>query len=401
LPPLTRSSVNRRGRVSVARSLLACFLLFTLLSAEACKRAPKHPSRRSAETERREAVEARDQRTMALRLKSAVEHAGGSEVWVKGATLASFPPRRADTPVEVLAIPSTFGPVLAALQAEAANQALDVRVEWKNGSDGRRLAEVRLSRRRQPIGRWQVREVGRLLRAAIVIDDLGQNFGVAEQLLALPYPLTFSVLPRLPHSVETADAAHRAGRAVMLHLPMEPDPGSHVTAGDGAIKVGLAPDAVVEAVKSDLAAVPYARGVNNHMGSRATADAALMKVVMQVLAEEHVYFVDSRTTASTSALDVAREAGVPAFYRSVFLDDTETKDYTLGQLREFRRVVRQQGAALAIGHPHPTTVAALQEFLPELERDDIQLVPASELVRLPEAAKLSPPHPAGIARHGK
>lgn len=401
MPPRTRSSVSRSGRVSVARSLLACFLLFTLLSAEGCKRATKHPSRRSAATERREAVEARDRRAAALRLKSAVERAGGSEVWVKGATLAPFPPQRADAPVEILAIPSTFDPVLAALQAEAANQALGVRVEWKKGSDGRRLAEVRLSREGQLILRWRVREVERLLRAAIVIDDLGQNQEVAEQLLALPYPLTFSVLPRLPHSVETADAAHRAGRAVMLHLPMEPDPGSHVTAGDGAIKVGMAPEAVVEAVKSDLAAVPYARGVNNHMGSRATADAALMKVVMQVLGEEHVYFVDSRTTASTSALDVARQAGVPAFYRSVFLDDTETKDYTLGQLREFRRVVRQQGAALAIGHPHPTTVAALQEFLPELERDDIQLVPASEIVRLPEAVKLSPPHPAAMARHGK
>lgn len=338
---------------------------------------------------------------MALRLRTAVERAGGSEVWVKGTTLPSPPTRGADTPVEVLAIPSSFDPVLAALKTEAANQSLDVHVQLKQGSDGRRLAEVRISRRRQAIGRWQVREVERLLRAAIVIDDLGQNFDVAEHLLALPYPLTFSVLPRLPHSVETADAAHRAGRAVMLHLPMEPDPASHVTAGAGAIKVGMAPDAVAEAVKSDLAAVPYARGVNNHMGSRATADAALMKVVMQVLVEEHVYFVDSRTTASTSALDVARETGVPAFYRSVFLDDTETKDYTLGQLRELLRVVRQQGVALAIGHPHPTTVAALQEFLPELERDDIQLVPASEIVRLPEAARLSPPHPAMMARHGK
>ncbi|HEV2495890.1 MAG TPA: divergent polysaccharide deacetylase family protein [Terriglobia bacterium] len=338
---------------------------------------------------------------MALRLKSAVEDAGGSEVWVKGATLASFPSRRNDIPAEILAVPPTFDRVLSALKAEAVSQALQVRLESKRGSDGRRLAEVQISRQRQLIGRWRVREVDRLLRAAIVIDDLGQNFDVAEQLLALPYPLTFSVLPRLPHSVETADAAHRAGRAVMLHLPMEPDPGSHVTAGAGAIKVGMAPDAVVEAVKSDLAAVPYARGVNNHMGSRATADPALMKVVMQVLAEEQVYFIDSRTTASTSALDVARETGVPAFYRSVFLDDTEAKDYTLGQLRELCRVVRQRGVALAIGHPHATTVAALKEFLPEFERDDIQLVPASELVRLPEAARLSPPHPAGIARHGK
>jgi polysaccharide deacetylase 2 family uncharacterized protein YibQ len=401
LPPLTSCSTGHQRLGSTARSFLTCFLLLTLLGAEACKRAPKQASRRSAEAERREALEARDRRTIALRVKGAVENAGGSEVWIKGATLASFPPRRANTPVEILAVPTTFEPALSALRAEAAKQALEIRVESKRANDGRRLADVRVSRQGQLIVRWRVREVERLLRAAIVIDDLGQSFEVAQQLLALPYPLTFSVLPRLPHSVETADAAHRAGHAVMLHLPMEPDPESHIALGDGAIKIGMAPDAVINTVKSDLAAVPYARGVNNHMGSRATADAALMKVVMQALAEERIYFVDSRTTARTSALEVAREVGVPAFYRSVFLDDTETKDYTLGQLKEFCHVVRQQGVALAIGHPHSTTVAALREFLPEFERDDIQLVPASELVRLPEAARLSPPRAAGIARRGK
>lgn len=114
---------------------------------------------------------------------------------------------------------------------------------------------------------------------------------------------------------------------------------------------------------------------------------------MGVLAEQRVYFVDSRTTPNTVALDVAREVGIPAFYRSVFLDDTETTAYTLEQLRELARVVRRQGVALAIGHPYPTTVAALRQFLPELEREDIELVPASQLVRLPEVARLSPPQP--------
>jgi len=141
--------------------------------------------------------------------------------------------------------------------------------------------------------------------------------------------------------------------------------------------------------------IPHVAGVNNHMGSRATQDAALMAEVMRVLAEHRLYFVDSRTTAGSTALDVARRQGLPAFYRAVFLDDTETVPYTLGQLQELRRRVQQEGVALAIGHPHPTTIAALEKFLPELERSDIELVTPSQIVVLPEAASM---HPQGITK---
>ena len=392
MPPLTSHLTDARPERLTARRLLALFLLLNLLSAEACKRsskpAPKHPA--EAKPYEETTGRARERRDVALRFKSAVERGGGSEVWIKG---GSFPPRRANAPVEVVAAATAFEPVLSALKAEAAKQSLETKVERKRSGEGLPVVEVRVSSGQELIGRWCVREVRQLLRAAIVIDDLGQNFEVAQQFLEQPYPLTFSVLPRLPHSLETAEAAHGAGREVMLHLPMEPDPGSKIVLGDGAIKVGMARDAVIETVKSDLAAVPYARGVNNHMGSRATTDRTLMRAVMGVLAEQRVYFVDSRTTPNTVALDVARQVGIPAFYRSVFLDNTETTAYTLDQLHELSRVVRQQGVALAIGHPYPTTIAALREFLPQLEREDIELVPASQLVRLPEVARLSPPQP--------
>jgi len=232
--------------------------------------------------------------------------------------------------------------------------------------------------------------VAQLRRAAIVIDDLGQDLEAARKLLLQPYPLAFSVLPALPYSAETAKEAHRAGRDVMLHLPMEPEPGSGAKPGPGEIKTGMSGVEVAGIIDADLGSVPFAAGVNNHMGSRATADRALMSDVMHVLATQGLFFVDSRTTAETEALNEARRVGVPAFYRSVFLDDTETVAYTLQQLRLFRHTVEVQGAALAIGHPHPTTVEALVEFLPEFERDDIELVPASKLVRLPEAARLEP-----------
>jgi polysaccharide deacetylase 2 family uncharacterized protein YibQ len=177
----------------------------------------------------------------------------------------------------------------------------------------------------------------------------------------------------------------------MLHLPMEPEPGAHVSPGEGAILVGMNAAEVQRVVQNDLASVPFVAGVNNHMGSRATKDAALMADVMEILADHRLYFIDSRTTAASMALEAARRQRLPAFYRAVFLDNTETVPSTLGQLREFRQTVEREGVALAIGHPHATTIAALAKFLPELEQADIQLVAPSQIVRLPEVARLRPP----------
>jgi polysaccharide deacetylase 2 family uncharacterized protein YibQ len=238
--------------------------------------------------------------------------------------------------------------------------------------------------------RWRIREVSHIWRAAIIIDDLGQDVHAAQQLLELPYPLTFSVLPRLEYSRAVAEQIHRAHREVMLHLPMQPRPGSAVPPGQDAVQVGMTPDEVARVIQDALASVPFAAGANNHMGSRATADPRLMSEVMTVLAQQHLYFIDSRTAPDSVALDEARRAGLPAFYRSVFLDDEQTVPYVLGQLQRFRRIVEEQGTAVAIGHPHSATIQALRAFLPQLEQSDIELVPASRVVSLPEIARLSP-----------
>jgi polysaccharide deacetylase 2 family uncharacterized protein YibQ len=171
---------------------------------------------------------------------------------------------------------------------------------------------------------------------------------------------------------------------------MEPEASSHASPGEGEIRVGMTSFEIERILQSDLASVPQAVGANNHMGSRATADPRLMAAVMRSLAGHHLYFVDSRTTAASVAFEAACQQGLPAFYRSVFLDDTETVPYALGQLRQFRRILEKQGTALAIGHPYPTTIAALAKFLPEFDRDDVELAPASRLLRLPEVARLRP-----------
>ena len=357
--------------------LLVAFLLALAACTFDCKRPGFAPSREE------------DRRELARKVEHALEAAGRSQVWVKSP--AGLPSGKLDNPVEARVGAGVYSTVMAALKQEAEKDRLQYAINQARTKEGWRVADVRLLRRGKVVGRWKIREVRRILHAAIIIDDLGQSLEAARQLLALPYSLTISVLPQLRDSTETAEEACRAGREVMLHLPMQPDLGSRASPGKGEIRVGMTGFEVEGVLESDLASVPHAVGVNNHMGSRATADPRLMAAVMRSLARHHLYFVDSRTTAASLALDAARQQGLPAFYRSVFLDDTESVAYSLGQLRRFRQVLEEQGAALAIGHPHPTTIAALAKFLPELERDDVQLAPASRLLQLQEVARLKPP----------
>lgn len=293
--------------------------------------------------------------------------------------------------MQVLATSAGYSAVLAAVRQEAGKDKLELTAVESNPAGGMHSVSLRVTDRGQRVLQINLREVPRLLRAAIVIDDMGHDPEAAHKLLAIGYPLTFSVLPLLQYTQTTAEEVHRAGHEVMLHLPMEPEPAAHISPGKGALFAGMNAAEVHRVVENDLDSVPYVVGVNNHMGSRATQDAALMADLMKVLKERRLYFIDSRTTAETTALDAARHQGVPSFYRAVFLDDTESVSYTLGQLQKFRHTVEQEGVALAIGHPHATTIAALAQFLPELDRADIELAPPSQLVRLPEVARLHPP----------
>ncbi len=217
-------------------------------------------------------------------------------------------------------------------------------------------------------------------RLAIILDDLGYDRAAADSLLALNFPLTVSVLPHLPLSAEVAEEAHRRGDEVLLHLPMESE-------ADGAkpeeieLRVGMNAEQVDAALAGMLETVPHAAGVNNHQGSRATADPALMAELMPALRARNLFFIDSRTTAATVAYDSAERAGVPAASRKVFLDDTPTREAILVELDLAARDAVRDGSAIAIGHPHPATVAALSEEIPRLEARGIRLVFASGVVR--------------------
>lgn len=220
---------------------------------------------------------------------------------------------------------------------------------------------------------------------AIILDDLGHDRSAADFLLALPFPITVSVLPHLPLSAEVAEEACRRGDQVMLHLPMESQ--AEVDGSEGAVpeqielRVGMTQDQVANALDAMLATVPHAVGVNNHQGSRATADPMLMQALMPALRDRKLFFIDSRTTAATVAYNTAETAGVRAASRKVFLDDTPTREAVLAQLDLAARDALRDGSAIAIGHPHPATIAALSEGVPGLEARGIRLVFASDLVQ--------------------
>jgi polysaccharide deacetylase 2 family uncharacterized protein YibQ len=219
--------------------------------------------------------------------------------------------------------------------------------------------------------------VGRL---AIIIDDMGYDRALADAVIALPFPLTVSVLPHLPISGDIAEEAYSRGDQVLLHLPMESE-GESVKSEEIELRVGMNEQQVSSAFSEMLETVPHVVGVNNHQGSRATANSALMQALMPLLRERGLFFIDSRTDAKTVAYDMAKRSGIRAASRKVFLDDTPTRQAIIAQLNLAARDAARDGSAIAIGHPRPSTIAALADEVPKLESRGVRLVFASDVAR--------------------
>ena len=216
-------------------------------------------------------------------------------------------------------------------------------------------------------------------RLAIIIDDCGQWPKTERALIALPVPITLSVMPQERYTQAIAREAAAAGKGVMLHLPMEPVSG--IDPGPGKITTAMSDAAIKAQTEADVAAVPLAKGVNNHEGSKATSDERVMTAVARALAPTGLFFIDSRTSAQSVAQAAASAAGMHTAARDVFLDNVDSVDAVEGQLREAAADARRNGSAIAIGHPRAATLAALAALIPELQQQGITFVLASELVR--------------------
>jgi uncharacterized protein len=217
------------------------------------------------------------------------------------------------------------------------------------------------------------------VKLALIVDDCGQWIATERGFLALGVPLTLSVLPSVPYTSEIAHEASDAGMGVMLHLPMETLSG--LNPGPGKVTTAMTDPQIVAQVQADLSQVPLARGVNNHEGSKASADSRVMRDVIGVLAQHgDLFFIDSRTNAASVGEETAQSMGVPTAGRDVFLDNRADVAYTEAQLLEAAAIARRRGSAIAIGHPRPTTLAAVREMIPRLEASGIQFVLAQDLV---------------------
>jgi polysaccharide deacetylase 2 family uncharacterized protein YibQ len=214
---------------------------------------------------------------------------------------------------------------------------------------------------------------------AIIIDDCGQWPVTERGFLALPIPLTLSILPHVRYTAQIASDAAAAGKGIILHLPMQPL--GRDTAGRGEVTTAMTDAQITATTQDDIAQVPAARGVNNHEGSKASADSRVMSAVIVVAKEHDLFFIDSRTSAQSVAAQTARDAGVPEASRDVFLDNRADEAYTEQMLEQTVELAKRNGSAIAIGHPRPTTLAALAAFYPKMQAEGVRFVLASELAR--------------------
>jgi len=214
---------------------------------------------------------------------------------------------------------------------------------------------------------------------AIVIDDVGLDLRGAKRATALPPFVTLSFMPYAMRLKEQTKDARDAGHELMLHMPMEPM--GHEDPGPGALLTGLPPEELHRRLETALASFTGFDGVNNHMGSKFTADPAGMELVVDELQERHLFFLDSRTSARTVGETIARQHGLPTIGRDIFLDDDMALPAIRNQMEQAERVARRKGMAVVIGHPHPTTLEALESWIPDAQARGFVFVPVKELIK--------------------
>jgi polysaccharide deacetylase 2 family uncharacterized protein YibQ len=225
-------------------------------------------------------------------------------------------------------------------------------------------------------------------KLAIVIDDVGYRPAEENKVLQMPQAISVAVLPNAPHAREMATKAHQSGHEVLIHLPMAPL--SKQPLEKDTLTPEMSSEEVIRIMRNAVNNVPYAVGLNNHMGSRMTSSLPGMQKVMQALNHYNLYFLDSMTIANSQAVPAAQGTQVRVLKRRVFLDDSQDINAIRQQFSRAVKLAQRDGYAIAIGHPHPNTVRVLQQMLPTLPAD-ITLVRPSQLLNESLRSNSRPP----------
>ncbi|MFG6654137.1 divergent polysaccharide deacetylase family protein [Scandinavium sp. M-37] len=224
-------------------------------------------------------------------------------------------------------------------------------------------------------------------KLSIVIDDFGYRPHQENQVLALPNTISVAVLPNAPHAREMATKAHNSGHEVLIHLPMAPL--SKQPLEKDTLRPEMSSDEIDRIIRDAVNKVPYAVGLNNHMGSAMTSSLFGMQKVMQTLSHYNFYFLDSMTIGNSQSMRAAAGTNVKVIKRRVFLDDTQNEADIRVQFNRAVQLARRNGSAIAIGHPHPSTVRVLQQMVYNLP-PDITLVRPSSLLNEPQVDNSTP-----------
>jgi polysaccharide deacetylase 2 family uncharacterized protein YibQ len=215
---------------------------------------------------------------------------------------------------------------------------------------------------------------------ALVIDDLGYNLALARSLFSLNVPLTISILPHHRYSRTLAHEAHEKSYEIILHLPMEPHQCLPEYLEKDTLLTGMSKERILEILEANLLDIPWAVGVNNHMGSLMLEDERSMRIILGALKGRGLYFLDSRTTRKSLGYKIAQELDVPTARRNVFLDHKKDIDYIEGQIDLLIQRALKHKSAIGIGHLHSTTIQALKEAIPKFNEEGITLVTLSEVI---------------------
>lgn len=216
-------------------------------------------------------------------------------------------------------------------------------------------------------------------RIAIVIDDWGYNLNNLPILKQIKYPLTVSVLPNLNYSRTVAEELHKYGFEVILHLPLEPREKFRLE--KNTIMAYMDEMAIRDILTQSLTHIPYAKGVSNHMGSRATEDLRTMEIIFKELKRRKLYFLDSLVSSESVCFDLAYKIRLGFAKRDVFLDNIEEAAYIRSQVDKLKVRAGIYGQAIGIGHDRKTTLEVLKEIMPQLEKEGYKFVFVSELVK--------------------